>query len=230
MNIKVPYLITIDGPAAVGKSSLSCQLAQKMGWKWLSTGVFYRGLAWLIKNQSIDLQNINSNKKKIIQLATSVEKCIRLEAKQTAFFYRAKNYTQAIYTEEVDDLASHLAKLDYVRESLLPAQRKCFTDYPTGLIAEGRDCGTVVFPRARLKIYLKAEEDIRAQRRANQRRLPNIKRVSSLQKSRDQQDLSRTLSPLICPVGATVIDTGSLDLKEMVKKVYQLALKLFPKP
>ncbi len=215
------YLITIDGPAASGKSSLSSQLAQKLSWKWLSTGVFYRALAWVALKKGYRKQG------DIVPLAGSIDQYIQLASDQTMFVYKGQDKTPQIYTEEVDKFASFLASLSTVRKSLLPAQQKCFIDNPQGLIAEGRDCGTVVFPKAGLKIYLQAKEDVRALRRASQRGFQDVSRVSLLQKKRDEQDTHRTHSPLKPPKGAFVIDSDKHSLQEIVDTVYNHSLKLF---
>ena len=217
----IPYLISIDGPAASGKSSLSCFLAKKLKWKWLSTGVFYRGLAWMMLNQA---GNPQSN---IVQLAKDIKQYIRLELKQTAFIYKGQDRTKEIYTEEVDKEASKLANSNEVRQALLPVQQSFFKENPNGLIAEGRDCGTVVFPNASLKFYLKARDNIRAERRAHQRELSDVEKLSEDQRKRDKQDSSRKNSPLIQAKEAIVIDTGKDSLDKIVEKAYQHALNLF---
>lgn len=217
-------LISIDGPAASGKSSLSRLLAKKLSWKWLSTGVFYRGLAWMALDQN------KNSEEEIAQLAKDMDRLVHLESDRTAFFYQGKDITEEIYTEEVDKQASRLAEFYQVRKALLPAQEQCFLNNSQGLIAEGRDCGTVVFPLAGLKIYLEAQENIRAQRRASQRGLMDIEQVSALQKKRDDQDSFRANSPLSCASDAVVIDTSAYSLEEMVEKVYQYAVELFQKP
>ena len=177
-NKRIQRLISIDGPAASGKSSLSRLLSEKLKWKWLSTGVFYRGLAWMALDQG------KNSEEEIARLAEGIDRLVRLKPDRTVFFYQGEDMTHKIYTEAVDDQASRLAKFYQVRKALLPAQRQCFLNNAEGLIAEGRDCGTVVFPSAGLKIYLEAQENIRAWRRANQRDLMDVEQVGVLQKKK----------------------------------------------
>ena len=158
-------LITIDGPAASGKSSLSALLAKKLNWKWLSTGVFYRGLAFL----AISKQKIEEDS--ILEIVHRQEWKVHLSQEHTQFIYQKKDITDRIYTSQVDVVASQLAGKPAIRRALLESQRSIFTENTKGLIAEGRDCGTVIFPEAPLKIYLTAGDSIRAERRADQRGL-----------------------------------------------------------
>ena len=215
-------LITIDGPSASGKSSLSRSLADRLEWKWLSTGIFYRGLAFLALSKKTE------DEKTIAGLIDTEDWSIRLNKEQSGFIYNKKDITPQVYTEEVDAFASKLAKFPLVRKALLPYQRNCFLENKQeGLIAEGRDCGTVVFPEASLKIYLTAEDDIRAMRRAHQRGSLPVDDVITLQKQRDERDISRENSPLREPKGAFIIDAGKHSFEEMVDKAYRKSCELF---
>ena len=215
------YLITVDGPAASGKSSLSQYLAGKLGWKWLSTGIFYRGLAYLALFRKVEEEG------KIAALIKTEDWSVCLNKEQTSFIYNGKDITPEVYTEAVDVLASTLAGFPLVRKALLHYQRDCFQQNQQGLVAEGRDCGTVVFPSASLKIYLTAKDHIRAVRRANQRGSLTVDHVITLQKQRDEQDISRSDSPLRQPEGAFVIDAGACSFEEMVEKAYEKSCELF---
>ena len=215
------YLITVDGPAASGKSSLSRFLAGKLGWKWLSTGVFYRGLAYLALSKGL------KEEKEIIALIKSEDWSVRLNEEQTNFIYNGEDITSKIYTEDVDVLASQLAGFPLVRKALLPYQRDCFKQSKQALVAEGRDCGTVVFPSASLKIYLTAQDGIRAKRRANQRGSLAVDHVINLQKQRDEQDIRRADSPLRQAEGSFIIDSGAYSFNEMVEKVYKKSCEIF---
>ncbi len=219
---KKNFLITVDGPAASGKSSLSRSLSKRMSWQWLSTGVFYRGIAYLAILKNAKTEN------EIVYLINAENWCVRLDDDQTTFIHRGRDITQeAVYTEQVDELASTLASFPLVRKALLSHQRDCFQHNPRGLVAEGRDCGTVVFPFAGLKIYLKAADHIRAMRRADQRGSLPVDDVITLQKKRDEQDISRADSPLRQPEGAFIIDTDTCNFNEMVEKAYKKSYELF---
>jgi len=215
-------LITIDGPAASGKGSLSRSLAQKRNWKWLSTGVFYRGLAYL------SIEKKAKSEKEITELIHDEDWSVSLDEECTSFIHNGRNITQKIYNDKVDDVASYVARLPLVREYLLPYQRQCFEqNKQIGLVAEGRDCGTIVFPFAGLKIYLTAKDNIRAERRAIQRGFLSVDEVINSQKKRDEQDTNRLNSPLCKPEGAFIIDTGLYSFDEMVKKAYEKSRGLF---
>ena len=207
-------LITIDGPAASGKTSLSRRLAHKLGWSWMSTGVFYRGMAWL------SLLKQKNSENDIVELIRNLCWKVQLDKDNTRFIYEGKDIKE-IYSNEVDERASMLARYPAVRKSLRPFQRECYSSEPKGLVAEGRDCGTVVFPKALLKVYLTANEGIRARRRADQRRDFSFNQVMSLQKKRDKQDIQRKASPLRRPEGALVIDAGQNRLEPTVEQVYK---------
>ena len=215
-------LITIDGPSASGKSSLSRSLARKLSWKWLSTGVFYRGVAYLSLSKKVQKEA------QIARLIDTEDWLVRLNEDKTCFIYKGVDITHEIYTEHVDEWASKLAGFSLVRKALLPYQRDCFQkNRHQGLVAEGRDCGTVVFPFAGLKIYLTAADHIRAARRASQRGSLPLDDVITLQKKRDEQDIRRADSPLRQPEGAFIIDAGAYSFDEMVERAYQKSYKLF---
>ena len=214
-------LITIDGPAASGKSSLSRHLARRLGWKWVSTGVFYRGIACLSLTQKL------SSEKGIATLVRQEPWEVILKEEGTCFLHRGVDITSRIYTNEVDEGASLLARYPLVRQALLEFQKNCFRQNPSGLVAEGRDCGTVVFPEAGLKIYLNAPAALRARRRTSQRGVQSVESTMNLQNKRDHQDINRLKSPLKKPDGAFEINTASCPFEEMVLKAYQKSQECF---
>ncbi len=220
MSLKV---VTIDGPAASGKSSVSRELAKSMGWKWVSTGAFYRGLAYVAQVSGADL----SNESELSELALSDCWGVILSEERTKVFFDNKEVTDNIYKEEVGSAASQLSLYPKVRESLLAAQRACAND-KSWLVAEGRDCGTVVFPEASLKIYLTARSEARAQRRAAEEGI-SVEETAKAQAERDHQDTTRKASPLQVPEQAHVIDTSTLDLNQVVEKVKSLIFSGFKK-
>ncbi len=209
-------IITIDGPAASGKSSVSRALAQRLGWVWLSTGAFYRGLAYVATEEKTDLNNESA----LVALAQSSDWEIRMAEEQTLVFYRSKDVTQHIYREDVGAAASRISQCAKVRESLLEAQRACAKGV-VGLVAEGRDCGTVVFPQAKVKIYLTAHSENRAVRRAKEEGR-SVEETLAAQKVRDKADSTRAAAPLQIPEGALVVDTSELGLNEVIEEVYRL--------
>lgn len=206
-------VITIDGPAASGKSSVSRELAQRLGCVWLSTGAFYRGLAYVALQMNIELDDV----KNIIELSQSPIWKVKTTAARTLVIFQNQDVTDQISHEDVGNFASRISHYPDVRKSLLSAQRNC-ADSVDYLIAEGRDCGTVVFPNAEVKIYLTASSDHRAARRAAEQG-SSAEEIKESQKVRDRQDRTRKAAPLQVPQGAFVVDASDLSLAEVVDKV-----------
>jgi cytidylate kinase len=141
-KLKGGFVVTIDGPAASGKTSVSREVARRLGWRWVSTGAFYRGLAFLVKSHQIDV----SDEAKIAELIRQAAWEVRLSPERTQVFVNGEDVTEEIYREEVGETASLIGQFPSVRSRLLKAQRDCRLGVK-GLVAEGRDCGTVVFSR-----------------------------------------------------------------------------------
>ncbi|MCB0408020.1 MAG: (d)CMP kinase [Bdellovibrionales bacterium] len=213
MNLQV---VTIDGPAASGKSSVSRELAREMGWRWVSTGAFYRGLAYVAQATGVDI----GSEEALSRLAHSSIWEVQLGEDRTKVFLNGNDVTENIYREEVGTAASQLSLYPKVRASLLAAQRAC-ANASSWLVAEGRDCGTVVFPEAPLKIYLTARSEARAQRRAAEEG-SSLEEMQRVQAERDKQDTTRKAAPLQIPENAHVIDTSSMELNEVVDAVKAL--------
>lgn len=217
-----PNIITIDGPAASGKSSVSRELAKRLGWKWVSTGAFYRGLAYVALKEDLLLPEADAQK--LAALAASPVWSVRLDDDQTRVFYKNQDVTKEILSEENGTRASLISQIPEVRQALLQNQRNCAKGVP-GLVAEGRDCGTVVFPNARLKLYLTASQEERARRRASQQGL-DFQETQKEQTKRDHQDSSRSAAPMKVPEGARVVDSGGLELSQVVDKIHGWVLTL----
>lgn len=217
-------IITIDGPAASGKSSVSRELARKLNWKWVSTGAFYRGLAYVAMREGLLKQNgvgLTFDTQALTKLAHSELWEVRLDDDQTRVFYRGQDITSEIHAEENGTRASSVSQDSAVRLALLDNQRNCARNVP-GLVAEGRDCGTVVFPKALLKIYLTASQEERALRRAKEQGL-DVNDIQSQQVARDQRDSSRAAAPLQIPPNARVMDSGGMNLSQVVETIYSWA-------
>jgi cytidylate kinase len=207
------FVITIDGPAASGKSSVSRELAKKLNIPWVSTGSFYRGLGYAAIESKIDLKDPIA----LSELCHSSTWKIEMTPEKTLVWFGEKNVTDLVAQEHVGNVASQISHYPEVRQSLLDHQRNCAVDRD-GLIAEGRDCGTVVFPHAEVKIFLTARSDSRAQRRAEELGIDK-KVTADLQKTRDEQDSTRKTAPLSVPKDALVIDTTELSLDDVVDQV-----------
>lgn len=207
-------IITIDGPAASGKSSVSRELAKRLNWKWVSTGAFYRGLAFVAMKEKIQAADAAG----LAKLAGSKVWSVRLDEDQTRVFYKEKDVTAEILSEENGTRASQISQIPEVRQALLQNQRDCARGV-AGLVAEGRDCGTVVFPDALLKLYLTASQEERALRRAKEQGL-DLTHTQAQQQKRDHQDSSRAAAPLQIPENARVVDSNGLELRQVVDKIH----------
>ncbi len=206
-------VITIDGPAASGKSSVSRELARRLGWQWVSTGAFYRGLAFAALQLQIDLDDV----KNLADLTHNPVWSVRMNEDRTRVFFQDQDVTDQIAHEDVGNFASKVSHYPEVRKALLDAQRGC-SEGPQGLVAEGRDCGTVVFPQAEAKVYLTANSEHRAARRAAELGLDQEDMVKA-QQQRDLQDSTRKVAPMAVPEDALVVDTTTLNLEQVVDKV-----------
>ncbi|MEQ1722092.1 MAG: (d)CMP kinase [Pseudobdellovibrio sp.] len=211
------FVITIDGPAASGKSSVSRGLSKLFSIPWVSTGAFYRGLAYVAIQQNINLED----KEALTELAMSDIWRVVMAMEKTQVWFKDQDVTDFIFKEDVGNVASKISHYPEVRSSLLDHQRQCaFKD--RGLVAEGRDCGTVVFPQAEVKVYLTASSEHRAQRRAQELGLDE-KELAVQQKQRDEQDSTRKVAPLQIPKDALVVDASQMSLNDVVEKIYQFA-------
>lgn len=221
MSVKAP-VVTIDGPSGSGKGTVAALLSKRLGFSLLDSGALYRVLGIATVKANVDLNN--HNKIKEIAKAMNVEFGL---AGADSVMLNGEDVSLAIRTDQGSDLASKVGAIPSARQALF--QRQLDFRQPPGLVADGRDMGTVVFPDAQLKIYLTASPEERAQRRYKQligkgigAILPDLLREL---KARDQRDSEREISPLKPADDAFVIDTTSLSLEQVVEKVTKLALQ-----
>ena len=209
-------VITIDGPVASGKTSVSRDLAKALGWNWVSTGAFYRGLSYVANQEQMDL----SDHLALAKLATSTIWSVQMEIEDTKVIYRNEDVSLDIKKERVGATASQISVYPEVRSALLKAQRDCAlaSVVANGLVAEGRDCGSVVFPDASAKFYLTARSESRAERRALERN-ESVQKVEAQQATRDANDQQRAVAPLQVPDGAIIVDTSEISLAEVVATI-----------
>ena len=207
-------ILTIDGPSGVGKGTISEYLSNELKWNYLNSGALYRAIAWVAINDSIEINDIIELEKASKNILFS------LQNKKLHISYKNIEIVSLIYNEEVAKIASKISSEAKIRESILSIQRS-FKKEP-GLVAEGRDMGSVIFPEAQVKFFLTASIETRAQRRFKQLKdrgfnvsLPAL--IKDLD-ARDKRDKSRESSPLVIPKGAFVIETDDLTVIE-VKKI-----------
>ena len=210
------FVITIDGPAGSGKSTVSAMLAKRLNLVFLTTGAFYRGLAYLCQLKNSDI----SNAKNVADLSSYEAFKVEADVNGTRVFIDKKNVTEELSSENVAKVASRISAYPEVRTALLELQRQF--NKPPGLIAEGRDCGTVVFPQADLKIFLTASLDSRAQRRSTEQNLASSNETLKTIADRDKADTSRKVAPLAKSVDTIEIDSSSLSADEVADKIEKI--------
>ena len=214
-------IITIDGPSASGKGSLTRSIAAEFNFNILDSGLLYRAYAYFYKKE-VKLNNIG---KKISGLSFS------FNSDDVKIFDNAEEITSLLRSENTAKVASALSSKKETRTNLLDIQRSFYNG--KGLVADGRDMGTVVFPNARLKIFLTASSEVRAKRRhielQNRGQEVNMRDLIEDIEERDLRDRTRTLSPLIPAEDSVVIDSSSMSLDEVLSFTKKLAKKEFDK-
>ena len=214
-------VITIDGPSGSGKGTVSQQLASSLGWHYLDSGAIYRALAYAVDQLSL---NVDDNKQRIVDLARELKLSFRPAKDGGAEVLLDNiNISAFIRNEECGAVASTLAADGGIRAALLQRQRD-FRQLP-GLVADGRDMGTVVFPDATHKIFLTASAQVRAERRYQQLKEnginDSIPRLFTVISERDARDAERTNSPLTPAADAIVLDTSEMSLEQVIGHVRQ---------
>ncbi len=225
-------VLTIDGLAGSGKSSIAKALAVKLDWVPFSSGGFYRALALLVKRAGItNYRNgeeisrlLNHHRIELLYKSGITELCIDDVA-----------VDEEIYTPQISELTSIVSALPEVRQALLAPQREIMPGFD--IVAEGRDMGSVVFPDAKLKFFLKVAPELRIERRIRQMvgdrelSIPEYKSLKEKMKieitERDARDSSRALSPTAPAANAVIIDNSEETLTEVVKKMYDRAARVF---
>jgi cytidylate kinase len=210
-------VITIDGASGVGKGTVSQLLAKHLGWHFLDSGALYRVLALAAQKHSVVLDNEAA----LEVLAEHLDVQFLTQDNNPQVILEGENVTQVIRTEKIGNAASMISVLPAVRAALLSRQR-AFRATP-GLIAEGRDMGTVVFPDAELKIFLQASLEERALRRYGQLKSKGLDvTLSAIMEDlcmRDKRDQERAVAPLKPAIGAVCINTDHLSIEQVIEKV-----------
>ena len=217
----IPPVICLDGPSGVGKGTICLAIAANLGWHILDSGSLYRITALQVSRE-FPQQSIDSlDASQIADIAKNLSVSYVEENNDLVIFLDGENITQLIRNEEIGAKASQIAAIPAVREALLARQR-AFLAKP-GLIADGRDMGTVVFPQAVVKIYLTASAQERAQRRYKQLKDKGIDvNLSALVEElrlRDDRDMNRQAAPLKPASDAIVIDTTMLNIEQVTDEV-----------
>jgi cytidylate kinase len=216
-----PLIIAIDGPSGAGKGTISKQVAARLGYTHIDTGAMYRALAWKGLEAAIDLADEAA--------VSALARRLTFDVGDGAVRVDGQDVAQAIRTAEIDTAAAAVARLPRVRAVLIERQRQMGSG--GGIVMEGRDIGTVVFPSAPVKIFLDASPEERARRRASDpahssgRGGAAIRDVATALEERDRSDRTRTASPLLQAADAVAIDTTGLSIEEVVGRVIDVVKK-----
>lgn len=219
--MSVPVL-TIDGPSGAGKGTVSRAVAKALGWHYLDSGSIYRSLAIAVLQAGVELENLPA----IVTIAESMQLAFDC-GEALVVRLNGADITAQLGTEATGHAASIVAAYPEVRAILLQKQ-KDFQRLP-GLVADGRDMGSVVFPEAPFKVYLTASAEERGKRRYNQLIEKgidaNLVQITQEIEARDRRDSERATAPLTIPVGAMVIDSSALSILQVIDAVMGLVLK-----
>jgi cytidylate kinase len=217
-TIVPPPVLALDGPSGSGKGTIGQLCAHEFGWHYLDSGAIYRALAWTALNNGVD----NTDVAALVKLADNMRLICEVRLGDVAqIIDNDINATDSLRTEVTGEMASKIAPIKEIRAALLKLQQRCRV--APGLVADGRDMGTVVFPDAQYKVYLTASVEIRAQRRFDQLNSKgfdvNLARLKESIQSRDVRDSSREASPLKPADDALLIDTSNLTIDEVVTRI-----------
>jgi len=221
MQESVP-VIAIDGPSGAGKGTVARIVADQLGWHLLDSGAIYRVLAVATQHHHVNLEE----EEPLIPMAAHLDVQFEISSQgESKVILEGEDVTNTIRTEEIGVLASKVAAFPRVREALLRRQR-AFSVTP-GLVADGRDMGTVVFANAPVKVFLTASAEERAERRFNQLKEKGVDvkigRLLDDIRQRDERDSSRKVAPLVPAEDALIVDSTDLSIQEVVNKVLSFA-------
>jgi len=211
-----PFVVTIDGPAGSGKGTISKLVSKTLGFHYLDSGAIYRIIALNANTESLDTNQITQ----ILELIDGLE----INFADEKVFSGSKDITDLIRSELIGKFASEIAKNELIREKILGLQKSFFE--PPGLVADGRDMGTKVFPEAKVKIFLTASIEERVNRRYKQLILKennvNLTNLFQTIRLRDESDTNRKISPLKPAKDAYLIETDNLSINQSFEKVMEI--------
>ena len=211
--LKRQPVVTIDGPAAAGKSTAAREVARRLGFTLIDTGALYRALAWAVKEAGVAADDAPAVGKVLEKTTVDFE--------GGRVLVNGRDITAQLRTPELGMLTSRLTRLQVVRDKLTPLQRRLAR--AGGVVLEGRDTGSVVCPEAEVKFYLDADLDERARRRREELAATGLpadyETVKAEVMQRDRQDMERDLAPLVRPEGALVLDSTALSPEAVVERM-----------
>ena len=217
-NLTRPNMvIAVDGPSGSGKSSISKESANRLGFNFLDTGAMYRSVTWFCVTENLNeedliIERINNKDFKLDISTDPLKDQVKVND---------EDVSKIIREDEITSQVSHFAAMPKIRQFLVSKQRELVKASNSGIIVEGRDIGSVVLPEADFKIFITANDDVRAKRRAIQID-SNENDVLVAQRKRDLLDSSRKVSPLVIPDGAVILDNSDLDFEQSVEKFIEI--------
>ena len=210
-------VIAVDGPSGSGKSSISKESATRLGYNFLDTGAMYRSLTWFCVSNNLREEDLIVEK--ILNQDFELE--ISIDPQKEQVRVNGVEVTNIIREDAITSQVSVFAAMPGVRRYLVAKQRELVDASDSGIIVEGRDIGSVVLPNANFKIFITANDDVRAKRRARQID-SNENDVLVAQRKRDLMDSNRKVSPLVIPEGAVILDNSDLDFEQSVNKLIEI--------
>ena len=211
--------ISIDGPAASGKTSIGRKVSSHLKFRFLDTGLMYRAATWIVIKNNINIDN----EFEIISSVTNSNFSINSNLKEDSLFIDNYNAISELRTSEIDKYVSQVSKIVKVRETLVNQQRSIAAS--GNIVMVGRDIGSVVLPNADIKIYLDASLEIRAKRRFEEVKGStklSFKEIKQDLEKRDIIDSNRKISPLTIPEDATVVNTDNLTISQVIEKIISI--------
>tara|TARA_B100000401_G_C52809524_1_gene722959 strand:+ start:1187 stop:1843 length:657 start_codon:yes stop_codon:yes gene_type:complete len=208
--------ITIDGPAASGKTSIGRKVSSHLHYSFLDTGLMYRAATWIVIKNEINILD----KSKIVNAITNSNFSINSNLKEDSLIINNQNVISELRTSEIDKYVSQISKIGDVREVLVDQQRNIAE--LGNIVMVGRDIGSVVLPNAKIKIYLDASLEVRAQRRFEEIKQDTPLKFEEIKQDLEKRDIidsKREVSPLTIPKDAVVINTDQLTISQVVKKI-----------
>jgi len=203
-------IIAIDGPAGSGKSTIAKALAKRLNLEYLDTGAMYRAVALISIQQKVEIKD----EKQVLAIAKEMD----FDFEDGLCAVNGFDATKEIRGSEVTRVVSVVAAMPTVRQEMVERQR-LWVEERNGGVVEGRDIGSVVFPKAKVKVYLTASEEVRAERRIEQEETLDASKVADSIRKRDEADKGRSTSPLVRSEGAIEIDTSLMGVEETIEEV-----------
>lgn len=223
-SVSYPSTITIDGPAASGKSTVAALLSQKLGYLYFDTGVMYRAVTWAALDRQVEITDEPTVSALAEQLKIEVVSEGPDDGRQYTVLADGQDITWAIRKRSVEAHVSRVSSYKRVRQALTAQQRRIAAN--GDIVMVGRDIGTVVLPEADLKIFLQASAEERAQRRydelRSQDKVANYDEILADIRQRDKQDREKPLSPLVPADDAVIVDTDGKNIPEVLAELQQL--------